>query len=181
MPGAGTTGVLTKRPRPINAWGSSAGWRDGAPVGHLVLPVPTHVLSADQLSRLASEAGRYRSLVLVLGVGGLRWGEAAALRVSEIDFLRRRVHSHRNAVNVNGTTVVGSLKSNKNRTVVLPAFVVDALSETTRDKGRDDLLWPSATFSRLSRSWCTWNIRAATISSSGSAGGQADSSRRTHP
>ena len=85
MPGAGTTGVLTKRPRPINAWGSSAGWRDGALVGHLVLPVPTHVLSADQLSRLASQAGRYRSLVLVLGVGGLRWGEAAALRVSEIE------------------------------------------------------------------------------------------------
>jgi len=29
----------------------------------------------------ADESGRYRSLVLLLGVGGLRWGEAAAQRV----------------------------------------------------------------------------------------------------
>ena len=31
---------------------------------------------------------------------GLRWGEAAALRVSDIDFLRRRIELHRNAVTV---------------------------------------------------------------------------------
>ena len=48
-------------------------------------------------------------------------------------------HLHRNAVNVNGTTVVGSLKSNKNRVVVLPGFVIDTLSEIARGKGRDDL------------------------------------------
>jgi integrase len=59
-------------------------------------------LSAAQLQALADESGRYRSLVLLLGVGGLRWGEAAALRVSDVDFLRRRVHLHRNAVMVGG-------------------------------------------------------------------------------
>ena len=101
-------------------------------------------LTAAQLDKLANESGRYRSLVLLLGVGGLRWGEAAALRVCDVDFLRRRVELHRNAVNVNGTTVVGTLKSNKNRTVVLPKFVIDALAETAKGKGRDDLLWPSA-------------------------------------
>ena len=55
-------------------------------------------LSAEQLHTLADESGRYRSLVLLLGVGGLRWGEAAALRVCDVDFLRRRVELHRNAV-----------------------------------------------------------------------------------
>ena len=69
---------------------------------------------------LADESGHYHSLVLLLGVGGLRWGEAAALRMSDIDFLRRRVELHRNAVKVNGRTHVGTLKSNHNRTVVLP-------------------------------------------------------------
>jgi integrase len=39
-------------------------------------------LTAAQLDRLAKESGRYGSLVLLLGVGGLRWGEAVALRVS---------------------------------------------------------------------------------------------------
>jgi integrase len=101
-------------------------------------------LTAAQLDRLADEAGRYRSLVLLLGVGGVRWGEAAALRVGDVDFLRRRVALHRNAVKVGRQFAVGSLKSNKSRTVALPAFVMNALAQTARGKGRDDLLWPSA-------------------------------------
>jgi integrase len=100
-------------------------------------------LGAGQLQRLADESGRYRSLVLLLGVGGLRWGEAAALRPCDIDFLRRRVELHRNAVRVGGKTVVGTLKSDKGRTVALPGFVVDALAETAKGKDRDELLWPS--------------------------------------
>lgn len=101
-------------------------------------------LTAAQLNRLATEAGRYRSLVLLLGVGGLRWGEAAALRVADVDFLRRRVTLHTNAVKVGGGFAVGSLKSNKSRTVALPSFVVEALAETARGKMRDELLWASA-------------------------------------
>ena len=31
-------------------------------------------LTATQLDRLATEAGRYKGLVLLLGVGGVRWG-----------------------------------------------------------------------------------------------------------
>lgn len=100
-------------------------------------------LTVDQLNRLADESGRYRSLVLLLGVGGVRWGEAAALRVGDVDFLRRRVRLHRNAVQVGRELAVGSLKSGKSRTVMLPAFVVDAMAETAKGKGREDLLWAS--------------------------------------
>jgi integrase len=102
-------------------------------------------LSAEQLRQLADESGRYRSLVWLMGVGGLRWGECAALRPRDIDWLRRRIELHRNAVTVGRQTYVGTLKSNKNRTVVLPAFVIDALAETAAGKGRDELLWPSQT------------------------------------
>jgi integrase len=100
-------------------------------------------LTPAQLEMLADESGRYRSLVLLLGVGGLRWGEAAALRVRDVNFLKCRVELHRNAVQVGTTFAVGSLKSNKNRTVVVPAFVIEAIAETARGKSRDDLLWPS--------------------------------------
>src|ERR1700747_1996954 len=96
-------------------------------------------LTAAQLDRLADESGSYRSVVLLLGIGGLRWGEAAALRVGDVDFPRRRISLHRNAVEVNGKFEVGSLKSNKIRTVALPAFVIDALAETAKGKGHDDL------------------------------------------
>jgi hypothetical protein len=47
---------------------------------------PNVYLSAVQLYRLAGESGRYGSLVLLLGTVGLRVGEAAALRVSDVDF-----------------------------------------------------------------------------------------------
>jgi integrase len=100
-------------------------------------------LTAAQLHALADESGRYRSLVLLLGVGGLRWGEAAALRVCDVDFLRRRIVLHRNAVVIGKTAHVGTLKSGKNRTVVLPALVIDALAVTAAGKGRGDLLWCS--------------------------------------
>lgn len=100
-------------------------------------------MTADQLHALAGEAGRYGSLVLLLGTAGLRWGEAAALRVSDVDFLKRRVVLHENAVAVGSKTHVGTLKSGKSRTVVLPSFVVDELAKTCRGKGRDELLWPS--------------------------------------
>jgi integrase len=102
-------------------------------------------LTAQQLHALADQAGRYRPLVLLLGVGGLRWGEAAALRVSDVDFLRRRIQLHRNAVVIGREVHLGSLKSGKDRSVALPQFVIDALSTTAEGKGRDDLLWPSAT------------------------------------
>jgi integrase len=100
-------------------------------------------LTPDQLGRLAVESGRYGSLVLLLGTVGLRWGEAAALRVSDIDFLRRRVVLHENAVAVGGRTVVGTLKTGHSRSVALPALVVDELAVTCAGKGRDELIWPA--------------------------------------
>jgi integrase len=109
------------------------------------VPAKNVYLTATQLDRLASEAGRYRSLVLLLGVGGARWGECAALRVRDIDFLRRRIALTTNAVKVGTGFAVGTLKSNKNRTIVVPAFVTDAIGVTAQGKGRDDLLWPSTT------------------------------------
>lgn len=115
-------------------------------------------LSADQLRQLAAESGRYGSLILLLGTVGLRWGEAAALRVSDVNFLRRRIVLHENAVTVGSTTHVGSLKTGKNRTVALPVFVSDALAKTCEGKKREDLIWPSATGGYLGppasvRSW----------------------------
>jgi hypothetical protein len=44
----------------------------------------------------------YRPLVLFLGYTSLRWGEASALRVGDVDILRRRVHMSRSVAEVNG-------------------------------------------------------------------------------
>jgi integrase len=122
-------------------------------------------LTAAQLQRLADESGAYGSLVLLLGVGGLRSGEAAALRVCDVDFLRRRVTLHRNAVTAGAQVVVGTLKGNRNRTVVLPEFVITAIATTAVSKDRDDLLWPATSGGHLRppgpRSWLDNAVRRA--------------------
>lgn len=102
-------------------------------------------LTVDQLKRLSDESGRYRSLVLLPGTAGLRWGEAAALRVEDIDFLRRRINLHRNAVTIGRTTHLGTLKSGNARAVALAAFVVDELARTCEGRERDELIWSSGT------------------------------------
>ena len=49
-------------------------------------------LTADEVARLAAAVPpRDRALVLLLAYRGLRFGEAAALRVRHVDWLRRRV------------------------------------------------------------------------------------------
>lgn len=101
-------------------------------------------LSGEQLHALARESGWYGSLVLLLGTAGLRWGEAAALTVGDVDFLRRRITLHRNAVAVGGRVVVGTLKSGEARTVPLAGFVVDELAATCAGKSRDELIWSTA-------------------------------------
>lgn len=98
-------------------------------------------LTAEQLNMLADECGQFRSLILLLGVGGLRWGEVTALRPCDIDFLRCRIDLHRNVVRIGSTFLIGTLKSGKNRTVVVPRFVIDALAHTAEGRNREDLMW----------------------------------------
>jgi integrase len=85
-------------------------------------------LSADDAHRLADESGQHRALVLVLAYCGLRWGEAIALRVQDVEFLRRRLSVSENAVQLSVNHAVGPTKGRKARSVPVPAFVLNELS-----------------------------------------------------
>lgn len=98
-------------------------------------------LSHVQVELLAREAGRRGTLVRFLAYTGLRWGEVAALRISDVDSLRRRITVHENAVNVGGKIVVGTPKSHKTRAVPYPAFLSMQIAQLAEGKGRDDLLF----------------------------------------
>jgi integrase len=100
-------------------------------------------LSAEDVYRLADESGEHRALVLVLAYTGIRWGEAVGLRVRDVEFLRRRLNVHENAVQVGTRYAVGPTKGRKARSVPVPAFVLDELSQQCKGKAPDDLVFPS--------------------------------------
>ena len=72
----------------------------------------------------------YPALALAVRVAaytGLRAGELWALRVRNVDLLRRRLHVVEAVVDVAGKQSVGTPKNGRRRTVPLPAHLVDQL------------------------------------------------------
>jgi integrase len=82
-----------------------------------------------------------RLIVLFLAYTGVRWGELAALRVSRIDFLRRRALIAESVTIVRGAQVWGTPKGHERREVPLPRFLVDELSAHVRGKEPEDLVF----------------------------------------
>jgi integrase len=96
-------------------------------------------LTPDEIAAIAEEIPeRYRALVYLLAYGGLRIGEAAALRVGDLDLLRRRVHVRATSVEVNGMLMEGETKGGRPRVVTLPEFVVDELARHIEAFGTPD-------------------------------------------
>jgi integrase len=108
-------------------------------------------LSADDVHQLADESGDHGALVLVLAYCGLRWGEAIGLRVRDVEFLRRRLTVHENAVQMRTRHAVGPTKGRKARSVPVPAFVLDELSVQCKGKASGDLVFPSCSGGYLQR------------------------------
>ena len=90
-------------------------------------------------------SGRLRTLVLVLGYCGLRFGEAAALQVGDVDVKVRRIRIRRSVTYVRKTGLMeGPTKNHTARTVPVPAFLAKLLE--TEIEGHDEgaLVFPSA-------------------------------------
>lgn len=73
---------------------------------------------------------RFRAFVGLCAFAGLRLGEAAALRVDDIDFLRRQVHVSRQVQRLNGGALDIRLpKYNSERTVHIPDAPIEMLAQ----------------------------------------------------
>jgi len=78
----------------------------------------------------------------VLAYCGLRWSEAIALRVADVEFLRRRLSVSVSAVEVGARHAVGPTKGRKARSVPVATFVLDELSVKCRGKAPGELVFP---------------------------------------
>ena len=146
------------------------------------LPKPSakhHVyLTEHDVAKLATEAGRLvrggrggpqqRALVLALAYTGIRWGEASALRVRDIEFLRKRLSISKSVSHVRGRMIEGTPKTDKARSVPVPPFVLEELAALCVGKGLDDLVFPRwdggyMTVQNPNRGWFANAVRAAGI------------------
>ena len=102
-------------------------------------------LTHEQLHRVAVASGRLRTLVLVLGYCGLRFGEAAALQVADVDIENRRIRVRRSVTYVRKTGLVeGPTKNHTSRTVPVPEFLARLLGTEIGDRPGDALVFCSA-------------------------------------
>lgn len=137
------------------------------PAAEVELPVSVHAekryLSVAQVAALARAAGtvhadekkvgakRYtglqeaaksrRVLVYLLAYAGLRFGEAAALQVVDVNVLRSRLRVHRSVTQVNGRMVFGAPKNGKARDVAVPKFLLEMLKELIEGMRPDALVF----------------------------------------
>ncbi len=100
-------------------------------------------LSHDQVHVLAEECGPYRTAVLTLAYCGLRFGELAGLRTSDVDLMRRRITVQRAVVDLGGKLILGTPKSHREREVPVPNFLAELLAQELHGRAPDDPAFPS--------------------------------------
>lgn len=126
--------------------------RDGRllrnPAADVRLPKATHAEHKDlriisladlrTLTQIADDRSEQDgTMILTLGMVGLRFGELAGLRVGDIDFAKRTMRIVRSATEVDGHVHVGSPKSGKPRTVTFPKSLAERLQTLTTDRPAD--------------------------------------------
>jgi integrase len=97
-------------------------------------------LTHAQVAALAGAMKRHPEVVRFLAYTGLRWGEMAALRVCDVDMLRRRVNVSRSVTEA-GKLVWRTPKTGERRSVPFPAVLADELAPLMAGNAREDLLF----------------------------------------
>lgn len=95
-------------------------------------------------NRPTASAAINRALILLLAYTGMRWGEAAALRIGRIDLAKRRIRIVSTVYEIGGSRHEGPPKSGKPRTVALPASLVPELRVIIADRDDDELVFTTA-------------------------------------
>jgi integrase len=126
-------------------------------------------LTEPEIGRIAAAVpGHWRPLVLMLVATGLRWGEAVALRVQDVDLLTGRLTVLRTLHELAGSNkfVFTEPKSARSRrTVTFPRSVAAEMTPLVVGKQRQDLVFTSpmgqpARVRNFRRGWVKWTVAA---------------------
>lgn len=108
-------------------------------------------LTHEELWALADHlpSPRDRLLVLVAGYCGLRWGELAALRWSDVDLASRRLRVARSYSEEAPRGEMAPVKDHQARSVPVPAIVLEELAGYGSGRRPQELVFPSASSTPL--------------------------------
>lgn len=120
-------------------------------------PPPVHWFSRDQVDAIRAQLQEpYRTMATLMCWVGLRWGEAAGLRVCDVDWMRSRL------------TIVGALDGNTGRwkehpkntasraEVPVPPWLIEDMSRLVAGRPRDALIFLSQRGKSLR--YPNWNL-----------------------
>lgn len=97
------------------------------------------ILTMPQVQALAEAAGEhYSTLILTLAKTGLRFGEASALRVMDVDLGRSRLEVRKAFSDVGGRLVEGPPKTGATRSVGFPSHLREGIERHTAYKDPTD-------------------------------------------
>lgn len=98
-------------------------------------------LTHAQVHQLAELCRPDGDIVLFLAYTGLRWGEMAALRVMDLDMLRRCVNVDQAVTEVGRELVYGTPKNHSRRSVPFPSFLSEMLASHCDGKQPSDFVF----------------------------------------
>lgn len=103
-------------------------------------------LTHSQVESLAVACGKDGTIIRTLASTGIRFGEMAALQVSDFQPLTKRLIISKSAGEVDGVMHIGTTKSNKVRSVPISRYLVDEIAEilSHRSASLGDPLFPDS-------------------------------------
>ncbi|WP_234337166.1 tyrosine-type recombinase/integrase [Kitasatospora phosalacinea] len=102
-----------------------------------------HVYLTDvQIEALAEACGQFRTLILFLAYTGVRWGEATAIQIKNVNLKTRRVRISQAWGSDKGKPhLEDSPKNHERRSVPIPAFLAKELEIFIGSKGAENFLF----------------------------------------
>ena len=101
-------------------------------------------LNLSQLVLLADECAPFSEVILLLGLGGLRFGEVAGLKVSSVDFESSRILVRESLLEVGGELYPETPKNHRKRTFVAPEYLMERLKRWCEGKGPDEYVFQTS-------------------------------------
>ena len=139
-------------------------------------------LTLEEIDALAAVIDpHYRTWLYVMVHTGMRWSEAAGLRVRRVDLLRRRIDIAEQLVDVSGRLEWQSPKTERGRRVIaVPRFIAQMLADEMAGKGPRDLVFTTPAGGPLRKANFRQRVWVPALAKAGLEGVRAHDLRHSH-